>query len=105
MGKGTFDFSKMIGKPKPPPFKVGDKHHQLTIIEIMGHMCGPNGTQSRNRWWYRVQCDCGAIEEVSQHSLRTKKTACRKCLRAKAKRPEKVEYQETTLNFATLRWK
>lgn len=54
----------------------GTRFGKLTVIEPIGYKPQYKGAQ-KNRMWYRCQCDCGNICEVSGNQLKNNhKTSC-----------------------------
>jgi hypothetical protein len=59
----------------PPKYKQGDRIGKLTVIEVMEY--GKRHI-AQARQWYKVECDCGNVEETNQQNL-NKKKQCVEC--------------------------
>lgn len=64
-------------------YKVGDRIGGLTVVEYLGHLLNHPETgkdYSYKKHWYRMQCNCGAFEVISQPQLKTR-SCCIDCTR------------------------
>jgi hypothetical protein len=64
------------GFQRKPPKEPGTRIGNLTILEFLEY--GDRGLAKKQQW-YKVQCDCGTIEEANHVQL-MKKWACKDCM-------------------------
>ena len=59
--------------------KTGSKFNKLTVLEAIGYKPQYKGA-TKNRMWYKCQCDCGNIIEISGNALNNNRASCGKCM-------------------------
>ena len=64
------------GFERKPPKCPGTRIGNLTILEPLEY--GDRGLAKKQQW-YKVQCDCGTVEDANHVQL-MKKWACRDCM-------------------------
>lgn len=82
-----------------PKHALGYKNGRVVILKYLGF---ETRHLKRAQHWYKIQCECGAVEEASQDQLRSHKQ-CKACARVSK---FKFHQQETPppADFARLKW-
>ena len=84
-GCGKYDGFKKYNKQQSAETLIvnGTRFGKLQVLEAIGYKPQYKGA-TKNRMWYRCQCDCGNICEVSGNQLKTGHTvSCGSCLCSK----------------------
>lgn len=114
----AFDIRAHEKKKPVPAFEVGYKQNRITIIDYKGWLnaypkskesISPGKKLSRGQHFYRIECDCGNINIVTQVSIFGGKRECDKCAKKHKYKKAKEVYSEPKtiippeLDFARIR--